>query len=189
MKPPQKEGVCEADASGVDYCASSVLPASKTNHYEPSMLFDGNPATAWVEGVSEDGIGETITLHFDRQRSLLGFEIINGYGKNQKIWSANSRVETLEASTGDGQIQVITLKDVRGPEPLRLRRTGRNLVAAAQDQQRLSRREIPGHGDLGALSDLRGLRPKPGSLLFRRDLRGSGLLRTGKLSPASAASD
>ena len=115
MKPPEKDGVCAPDSSGVDYCASSVLPASKTNHYEPSMLFDGNPATAWVEGVSEDGIGETITLHFDRQRSLLGFEIINGYAKNQKIWSANSRVETLEASTGDGQIQVITLKDAQAP--------------------------------------------------------------------------
>ena len=78
------------------------------------MMFDGNRATAWVEGDEEDGIGQTITLHFGRERSLVGFEIINGYDKDQKIWSANSRVETVEASTGDGQVQEITLKDVRG---------------------------------------------------------------------------
>ena len=34
--------------------------------------------------------------------------------RDQRIWSANSRVEQLEAETGDGQVQEITLKDVRG---------------------------------------------------------------------------
>ena len=60
------------------------------------------------------GVGESLTLHFGRERSLVGFEIINGYDKDQKIWSANSRVDEIEATTGDGQVQVITLKDVRG---------------------------------------------------------------------------
>ena len=78
------------------------------------MMFDGNRATAWVEADEDDGIDESITLHFGRERSLVGFEIINGYDKDQKIWAANSRVEQLEARTGDGQVQVITLKDVRG---------------------------------------------------------------------------
>jgi hypothetical protein len=78
------------------------------------MMFDGNRATAWVEGDADDGVDQSITMHFDRKRSLVGFEIINGYDKDQRIWSANSRVETVEASTGDGQVQVITLKDVRG---------------------------------------------------------------------------
>jgi hypothetical protein len=111
---PKKSGVCEPGPFDVDYCASSVLPSSKSNNYEPSMMFDGNRATAWVEGEEADGIGETITLHFGGERSLVGFEIINGYDKDQRIWSANSRVEQLEARTGDGQVQVITLQDVRG---------------------------------------------------------------------------
>lgn len=111
---PKKSGVCEAGPFGVDYCASSVLPASKTNFYQPTMMFDGNRATAWVEGDDGDGIGTTITLHFGGERSLVGFEIINGYDKDQRIWAANSRVQEVEASTGDGQVQVITLKDVRG---------------------------------------------------------------------------
>jgi len=111
---PPKSGVCDPGPFDVDYCASSALPTSKANHYEPSMMFDGNRATAWVEAEEGDGIGESITLHFGRERSLVGFEIINGYDKDQKIWNANSRVEQLEARTGDGQAQVITLKDVRG---------------------------------------------------------------------------
>lgn len=111
---PKQSGVCEAGPFGVDYCASSVLPASKTNFYQPTMMFDGNRATAWVEGDDGDGIGTTITLHFGGERSLVGFEIINGYDKDQRIWASNSRVQEVEASTGDGQVQVITLKDVRG---------------------------------------------------------------------------
>jgi hypothetical protein len=111
---PKRSGVCADGPFDVTYCASSVLPSSKTNFYEPSMMFDGNRATAWVEGEDGDGIDETVTLHFGRERSLVGFEIINGYDKDQRIWAANSRARELEASTGDGQVQVITLKDVRG---------------------------------------------------------------------------
>lgn len=111
---PKKAGICEDGPFEVAYCASSVLPASKANFYEPAMMFDGNRATAWVEGDDGDGVGSTITLHFGRARSLVGFEIINGYDKDQRIWSANSRVREVEASTGDGQVQVITLEDVRG---------------------------------------------------------------------------
>src|SRR5439155_929243 len=100
---PEKSGVCETGPFEVDYCTSSALPTSAANHYDPGMMFDGNRATAWAEADKGDGIGETITLHFGRQRSLVGFEIINGYDKDQKIWSANSRVAELEAETGDGQ--------------------------------------------------------------------------------------
>ena len=114
VSAPKKTGICEDGPFKVVYCASSALAASKTNHYDPSMMFDGNRATAWTEGEDDDGLGQSITLHFDRKRSLVGFEIINGYDKDQKIWAANSRVENVEASTGDGQVQVITLKDVRG---------------------------------------------------------------------------
>jgi hypothetical protein len=111
---PPKSGECEIGPFDVDYCTSSALPTSKSNHYDPAMMFDGNRATAWVEADQGDGIGETITLHFGAQRSLVGFEIINGYDKDQKIWSANARVGQLQAETGDGQVQDITLKDVRG---------------------------------------------------------------------------
>lgn len=109
-----REGTCERGPFDVDYCASSVLKANKSIRYEPSMMFDGNRETAWVEGEKNNGINETLTLHFDRKRSLSGFEIINGYDKTESIWQANARVKSLEATTSDGQTLTVTLQDVRG---------------------------------------------------------------------------
>lgn len=109
-----RDGTCERGPFDVDYCASSVLKPIKSNHYNPGMMFDGNRETAWVEGENGTGIGERLTLHFDRPRMLAGFEIINGYDKDQRTWANNARVKTLEATTADGQTLSITLQDVRG---------------------------------------------------------------------------
>ena len=109
-----REGTCERGPFDVDYCASSVLKPSKAIRYEPSMMFDGNRATAWVEGDKQDGLNETVTMHFGKRRSLAGFEIINGYDKTESIWKANSRVKSLEATTSDGQTLTVHLQDVRG---------------------------------------------------------------------------
>lgn len=111
---PARSGVCQPGPFGVTYCASSVLKSQKGNFYEPDKMFDGNRDTAWVEAEEGDGIGETVTLHFGRQRKLAGFEIINGYDKNQTIWSANSRIRRLEVATATGPSLDVTLQDVRG---------------------------------------------------------------------------
>jgi hypothetical protein len=111
---PKKAGTCQPGPFDVTYCASSVLKSQKGNFYDPDKLFDGNRDTAWVEAEEGDGIGETMTLHFGRQRKLAGFEIINGYDKDQTIWSANSRIRTLDAATATGPAIAVTLQDVRG---------------------------------------------------------------------------
>lgn len=113
-RSPGKASICEDGPFDVGYCVSSVLKPSKTSRYEPGMMFDGNRDTAWVEGAEGDGIDETVTLRFGRERSLAGFEIINGYDKDQRIWSANSRIETLEAATAGGPALAVRLQDVRG---------------------------------------------------------------------------
>jgi uncharacterized caspase-like protein len=109
-----KDGACEEGPFEVTYCASSVLKPQKTNRYDPSMLFDGNRDTAWVEGEAEDGLNETVTLHFNSERMLAGFEIINGYDKDQRTWSNNARVASMEATTSDGKTLEVSLQDVRG---------------------------------------------------------------------------
>jgi len=111
---PAKSGVCQPGPFGVTYCASSVLKSQKGNFYEPDKMFDGNRDTAWVEAEEGDGIGETVTLHFGRQRKLAGFEIINGYDKSQTIWAANSRIRRLDVATATGPSLDVTLQDVRG---------------------------------------------------------------------------
>lgn len=111
---PAKSGVCQPGPFSVTYCASSVLKSQKGNFYEPDKMFDGNRDTAWVEAEEGDGVGETVTLHFGRQRKLAGFEIINGYDKNETIWAANSRIRQLEVATATGPSLDVTLQDVRG---------------------------------------------------------------------------
>ena len=109
-----KTGVCEPGPFDVDYCASSVLKPIKANHYNPGMMFDGTRETAWVEGDKEDGVGETLSLHFGRERTLVALEIINGYDKDQRTWGNNSRVKMLEATAANSPHLSIQLQDVRG---------------------------------------------------------------------------
>jgi len=111
----EKTGDCDSGPFDVDYCASSVLPPIKSNHYSPGMMFDGTRETAWVEGDKADGVGETLTLHFGRERTLAGFEIVNGYDKDQRTWTNNSRVKMLEATADNSPHMSIELRDVRGP--------------------------------------------------------------------------
>jgi uncharacterized caspase-like protein len=113
-RSPANDGTCEPGPFDVTYCASSVLKPIKNNYYTPGMMFDGRRETAWVEGEQDDGLNEAITLHFGTTRKLAGFEIINGYDKDQRTWSNNSRVHTMEATTGDGKTLTVELQDVRG---------------------------------------------------------------------------
>ena len=92
-----------------------MLPPIKNNHYSPGMMFDGTRETAWVEGDKADGVGESLTLHFGRERTLAGFEIVNGYDKDQRTWTNNSRVKMLEATADNSPHMSIELRDVRGP--------------------------------------------------------------------------
>ena len=114
VRTPARDGTCEQGPFDVTYCASSVLKPIKANFYTPGMMFDGRRETAWVEGEADDGINETVTLHFDGEKMLAGFEIINGYDKDQRTWANNSRVHTLEATTSDGTTLTVDLQDVRG---------------------------------------------------------------------------
>lgn len=107
-------GTCADGPDGVNYCASSMLAPIQGNSYGPAMLFDGRGDTAWVEGRDDDGVGETITLDFGRERRLAGFEISNGYDKDQRVWSNNSRVRAFQITLSGGGSLNGELPDQRG---------------------------------------------------------------------------
>ena len=73
--------------------ASSTLPAGKNNSYGVENLVDGNPATAWVEGVDGYGEGETLDFcmacNFDYDcgsEKIYKINIVNGYAKNETTY-------------------------------------------------------------------------------------------------------
>ncbi len=74
--------------------ASSILKG-----YPITNILDKKLATAWVEGVNGDGIGEwfSLDIHAQRKRSPSGitlFGIIPGYLKSDKSWEENNRIKT-----------------------------------------------------------------------------------------------
>lgn len=106
-------GTCTEGPGGVSYCATSVLPPQGKNSYDPTKLFDGKSATAWVENHPDSGLGETITLDFGRERLISGFDILNGYSKDDRTWSNNSRVRGATITLADGRSFGIELPDAR----------------------------------------------------------------------------
>jgi uncharacterized caspase-like protein len=114
LTPTAVEEICNNTADDeITYCASSVLPQQDKNSYDPSMLFDGDNTTAWVEADPEAGIGQSITLYFGAERQLSGFDILNGYDKDEKTWENNARIRGATLELSDGKSFEIELPDLR----------------------------------------------------------------------------
>ncbi|WP_085044191.1 NADase-type glycan-binding domain-containing protein [Ensifer aridi] len=101
-------------------CATSVLEASAGNSYRSANLGDGALSTAWVEGSSGDGIGESIVVSFDEARTITKIALVNGYAKSSDIFRKNSRVRDLIIRTSSGYVATVTLADTRGYQQLDL---------------------------------------------------------------------
>ncbi|MCR9139831.1 MAG: caspase family protein [Alphaproteobacteria bacterium] len=93
------------------FCASSVLSPQSGNRYGAKNLFDNNPATAWVEGQSDDGIGEYLAIDFDDPRDVRAIDLLNGYTKSERLFFRNGRVRTLHVTGSNGTRVDVTLRD------------------------------------------------------------------------------
>jgi len=80
------------------YATSSELdavdPFEDLGKYGGFNLFDRNPATAWVEGVDGNGIGETFTIGIGEELKENIF-IVNGYQKSRDLFTQNNRIKTF----------------------------------------------------------------------------------------------
>jgi hypothetical protein len=110
VRPTSAAEDCTLDGS-VRFCVSSALASQGRNSYRAANLIDGNPATAWVEARSDDGIGEWIVIDFTQPRSIAGIELQNGYAKNTDIYGKNGRVREIEINLSNGQTLLHTLSD------------------------------------------------------------------------------
>lgn len=68
--------------------ASTTLRGPK-DRYAVKNLFDGELATAWVEGAEGDGEGEWVELEFAAPTRIDGYLIAPGYGKSAEVFRDN----------------------------------------------------------------------------------------------------
>ncbi len=96
--------------------SSTLLPK---NAYHPNYLFDGRLDFGWVEGASGLGIGESITMSFDRPVTFKAIEIWNGYQRSQDHFWKNARAKHVLLAVDSNEVK-LKLKNKSGAQRLRL---------------------------------------------------------------------
>lgn len=90
--------------------ASSFLKSNWnkfTENYHPNYILDGNPRTAWVEGVPGNGEGSWIQWPVSRVEGVkrVKLRIRNGYHKSQGLLTANAAPRAVQvALLSQGQV-------------------------------------------------------------------------------------
>lgn len=112
-RPRNKDEICD-NVGGFRYCVSSVLAPQYGFNYRPKNLVDTDLKTAWVEGKAGHGEGESLVVDLSGLRTVTAIQVMNGYHKNEKLFLANSRVQTAELQFSNGQQRSIKLADAPG---------------------------------------------------------------------------
>jgi hypothetical protein len=81
-----------------EFYASSYIDFE--DMYIPSVVFDDDPRTGWLESEEGPGIGEFIGLEFAEPITIDEIKILPGYG-DEKWWAANNRVKKMEIKLDD----------------------------------------------------------------------------------------
>jgi hypothetical protein len=107
--------------------ASSALPQQGKNRYEANRMSDWDTSTAWVEGDSAYGVGESISFtwrdKFD-DHSCTGMSLMNGYQKSQKHMKQNSRVRTMDMYVDNSLFRRLEIQDRMGQQHFSLEALG-----------------------------------------------------------------
>ncbi len=99
--------------------ASSILSPVQTRSayytYEPEKAVDGDLSTCWSEGVSGDGIGESISLPTGGDVTTI--TIYNGLCSDSDLFYKNNRIKEMEIRYDDGQSFTVTLDGEYDQQP------------------------------------------------------------------------
>lgn len=94
------------------FCVSSVLAPQGSNSYWPFHMFDENFDTAWNEGSSGRGEGETLAWDFVEPTQVNRIRIINGYIKTNRTFTRNGRVQRVRITGSTGYAITHDLSDI-----------------------------------------------------------------------------
>ncbi len=91
--------------------ASSSLPDTDVQSYQPSEVKEGGRQTAWTEGVPGDGVGEWLLLTLEKPSPVHRLGIVPGYAKSAELYAANGRPAELDVSVNGGKAVRVRLPD------------------------------------------------------------------------------
>ena len=95
--------------------SSECKPMTDSNQemctYGAENVYDGDNRTAWVEGKSDDGVGEYLEIELKEESSIKGILISNGYYKNTDVYYRNNRVKEVKLTFSDGSSKIYELED------------------------------------------------------------------------------
>lgn len=110
----------ESELPVAEASASSVLEPDGNVTYEPERTLDGEPATAWNDGVDGDPAGAWLEYTFASPVRIARIEIVNGYDKtvdDLDLFDANARVRDVTIETDESSTDV-QLDDSREPQSI-----------------------------------------------------------------------
>jgi len=81
--------------------ATSQIYASGLNYYADKAI-DGSIKTSWQENVEGQGIGESLTVFFDRVTDISYIGILAGSFESEEAYYANSRIKKAQFEFSDG---------------------------------------------------------------------------------------
>ncbi len=118
-QPVEKPTVL-SDSADVKVSASSTRKADLGNIYTPKMAFDGNPRTAWGEGVKGEGKKQWIAFDFAKEEKLNSIVILPGYFKTPAIWRKNNRLASVVVEFSDNSKRDFNFADVMTEQTLEI---------------------------------------------------------------------
>ena len=109
---PPRTGVDDpgnAYANPIAHASSSLRLG--THSYPAENLVDGDPSTAWAEGVAGSGIGQSVRVTFPAAHLVQEIRVLPGYAKRSELFAKYNRPKRLRFDFSDGTSDVITLAD------------------------------------------------------------------------------
>ncbi|MFR6566487.1 MAG: NADase-type glycan-binding domain-containing protein [Blautia wexlerae] len=88
--------------------------------HSADRVWDNDISTAWVEGVSGNGEGESLVFVFDDTYRISGLNINAGYQKNSDLYGKNSRPAKLELTFSSGEVYTVDLADQQSAQSINL---------------------------------------------------------------------
>lgn len=112
-RPKVEKKVRIKSASTTSYLGTT---AKDGQTYEPIHAADGDYTTAWLEGKDGLGIGESITLDFDRTERITRLLIYNGFLNTKYRYMINGRVTRMLIEFNDGTTKTADVSFMNIPE-------------------------------------------------------------------------